>query len=169
MSDIPWFETTAIIRYDPPRPGMRRRTEWWCVATVSGQIAAHMRRWVDVSILNPFAIPDAGLIPPPWGAHVSVIRGEKPPPSTRNLWKKHDGRKIVIRYAFDPRPGDRLDGGTDFWVIEVKSPEIIAIRDELGLVTRHPLHLTIGKARDPAPKNEAAELLVAFTRAKRQS
>lgn len=141
-----FFEASAEVVYDPPRPGMKRRTEWWCVAAMRPDVARYFRWWVDKEILNPLGLDGKGLLPPAWGAHVSVVRGERPPPSTRHLWRRHQGKKVLLRCSLDARPGDNLDSeGKPFWFVEVECPELMAIRDELALATRFPLHLTVGR------------------------
>ena len=34
------------------------------------------------------------LCQPSWDAHISIIRGEKPPKGLEHLWKKYDGQKV---------------------------------------------------------------------------
>ena len=84
MTDFPWFESTAKIVYDPRRPGMKRRTEWWCIATVDREITRYYREWIKRERLNLHDIVHPGdrqtverFVQPAWDAHISVIRGEK--------------------------------------------------------------------------------------------
>lgn len=157
-----WLKAKARIKYDPPRPGMRRRTQWWAVANIIDgyDICRYYRWWVEKEILNPLGISNIGSVKkypfmkldePSWGAHVSIIRGEKPRDDLMHLWKKYDGKVIDIEYSHNVRQTGDTTGGDrpdNFWFIEVRAPELINIRKELEKPYDWPLHMTIGRVWD---------------------
>jgi hypothetical protein len=75
-----------------------------------------------------------------WGAHISVVRGEKP--TVEGSWKKLNGRTIEFSYEYE---GGFYTNGQHFW-IKAWSPEFNEIRKSLGLSDspRIPYHLSIG-------------------------
>ena len=84
------------------------------------------------------------LTRPVWGAHISIIRGERVP--NYKLWKM-DANKIV---EFEYEPGVR-DNGEYYW-LNVKCNYLGDLREKYGL-SRNPnfgLHLTIGRTTQNA-------------------
>ena len=79
------------------------------------------------------------LTRPVWGAHVSVIRGERIP--NIKLWEL-DANKII---DFEYEPGV-IDNGEYYW-LKVKCPYLSYLREEYGLFKepRFGFHLTIGR------------------------
>lgn len=154
-----WHKAKAVIVYDPPRPGMKSRRVWWAVANVIGgfDICRYFRYQIEKSVTNPLGFTDdinspkkypyVKLCEPSWGAHVSIIRGEKPTPELMYLWKKHDGKVVDIEYSHNVKQtGVGDDGRPDnFWVVDVKAPELIAIRTELNRPTDWGLHMTVAR------------------------
>ena len=136
-----WHEATGQIVYDPPRPGMKRRTDWWCILKTDSEITRYYRWWV----MNRYGIE---LALPSWDAHISVVRGERPAPATRDLWRKHQNRRMRFRYSHDVVCGAEGEAFSHYWFVRVECPEIRQIRDELGLQTRFPFHLTVGRTYD---------------------
>ena len=153
------------IKYDPPRPGMRKRTrasgasnlDNWCILQVDKEITRYYRWLIQRRYWGWTAIHPDWLCQPSWDAHVSIVRGEQ---LRRNhdLWKKYDGVEVQFKYAHNPRQTtmeDRLnryakDG--DFWFIDVECPLIDHIRDEHGLRVHHRYHLTVGRTYDNRPR-----------------
>ena len=144
---------TGIIKYDPPRPGMTRRTQGWCVALVDREITRYMRWFVNKNVVNPLGIgvegslkkyPFVPLHQPSWDAHISILRGEgtRLTGAQKTLWKKYDGCRMDFWY--DTRI-KQASGKPDFWIVNVTSPDMMQIRHELKLPTNWPLHLTIGR------------------------
>ncbi len=123
---------------------MKARTEYWAVLECDDAITDYYRAVVN----KKFGI---NLHQPAWGAHISIIRGEKPKPHLAHLWKKYDGKKINFSYSCFPRfNGDTLPGLTKhesgtFWFIDVDAPFLSNIRKELELPHDWKLHLTIGR------------------------
>jgi len=127
----------AYIKYDPPRMGMKRRTQWWCIATVDRGITAYYRNWVQKKYgLKVHA--------PSWDAHISVIRGEKPKPDLMELWKKYDGLKVKFEYSHLVYPNTQ----GKFFAIKVKCDKLIEIRKEFRLPADWDLHITVGRIYD---------------------
>jgi hypothetical protein len=134
-------KTTGTIKYDPPRPGMKRKTEGWCVLDIDREITRHLRWWVKTKY-------HLDLIPPAWDAHVSIFRGEKYA-SNKHLWKKYHGKKIEIEYShFIRQTGDTKPGSHRFFFVDVKSPFITEMRNEMGLKSDWNQHITFGKLPD---------------------
>jgi len=130
-------EGYAYIKYDPPRQGMKRRTQWWCIATVDRGITAYYRSQIEKRYgLKVHA--------PSWDAHISVIRGEKPKHDLAHLWKKYDGKKVKFAYSHHVYPNTQ----GKFFAIKIKCPELIEIRKEFGLPSDWDLHLTVGRIYD---------------------
>lgn len=79
---------------------------------------------------------------PVWGAHVSVIRGEKI--QNEDKWGLFHKKRI----DFDYEPGV-IDNGEYYW-LKVKCDALLDIREMYGL-SREPkfgLHLTVGRTTD---------------------
>ena len=135
------LSATGTIRYDPRRSG-KVDGNWWCIIDTNNGIADYYRWHV---------MKGTGIIlsQPSWGAHVSVVRGEKPRPKFRNAWKKYDGK--LIKFDYDPKvryTGDTKEtvnpNGT-YWFLDVYCDDLMTIRRELGLKTFYKFHLTIGR------------------------
>lgn len=138
-----WFKAKGIIKYDPYRGKMKSKTDWWAVANTDAEITRYYRWWV----YNRYWLK---LDPPSWGAHVSIIRGEKPEPHLMHLWKKYDGHEIEYEYNHNVRQSGDTTGGDRpdcFWFVDVKCPFLKQIRDELNRPSNWNFHLTIGRTR----------------------
>lgn len=139
------LDGSGVLVYDPPRAKLKRRTEWWCVVNVNESIGVYYRWWVKRAL-------HIELFRPPHPAHVSVIRGEKPPDDLKHLWRKYNGQWINFRYS----PVVRHSGDTthdrpgNYWFVEVECPELSRIREEYGFPCKWKYHLTIGRTYDEA-------------------
>lgn len=143
-----WLPAKGKLVYDPPRPGMKKRVDWWAIVTADREITRYYRWWVDKSILNPMEVEGHGLKKPSWDAHVSVVRGEKPAADKMHLWRKYHGEEIAFEYKHEVRQSGDTTGGDRpnwYWFVEVKCPRLDEIRTELGLRTGWKHHLTIGR------------------------
>lgn len=137
-----WHKGTGVIQYDPPRGRMKKKTNWWCVINVDKEITRYYRWW----IVKQLHVKE--LCKPSWDAHISVIRGERPPADKIDLWKKYDGQTVEFRYKHFPRrTGDTTgnDRPDSFWFVEVDCPLGIQIRQEFGFPSNWKLHLTVGR------------------------
>lgn len=137
---------TGVLVYDPHRPGMKSKTDWWIVVNTDSEICRYYRWWVYRRYMLE-------LQKPSWGAHVSVLRGGKPAADKMHLWKKHQGEKIefvyepVVYHSGDTPRGDHPDV---FWYVDVWSERLNEIRAELGFTNEFqgkPIkyHLTVGR------------------------
>ncbi len=137
-----WLTGTGVIRYDPPRPGLKTRTKWWCVVDIDREITRYYRWWVKKEL-------HIDLCQPSWDAHISIIRGEHPNDET--LWKKYHGETVEFTYRHCPRQTSEKNYITAFtspdcfWFVDVKSPKMKAIRDEFGFPSDWNFHLTFGR------------------------
>lgn len=135
---------SGILIYDPPRPGMKSKTDWWIVVNTDNEICRYYRWWVWKRYMIE-------LNQPSWGAHISVLRGGKPQDDKLHLWKKHHGKIVTFQYSPYIRQTDRnIDGFNYFWFIDVWSEQLNNIREELGfpiLFDNKPItyHITIGR------------------------
>lgn len=129
------FTTTGKIVYDPPRPGMKRRTERWVIASVDREITRYYREMVRKRFF-------LDLCEPSWNAHVSIVRGENIRPEFQALWKRMHGKTVQIQYGIDVK---QVPSKPHFWYVSAYAPEIDEIRGELGLRTNFSYHLTIGR------------------------
>lgn len=138
---------TGIIHYDPPRPGMSRRTDWWCIVKLDKEITRYYRWWLSYE-------KHIHLQPPSWDAHISIVRGERPKPELIELWKKHQGKRVEFYYDHgnirvdrsqrrDERAANAVGG--EYYFIDVQCPVLDEIRTELGLRTGYNFHFTVGR------------------------
>lgn len=141
------YKGSGIIQYDPPREGMKTRTHWWCIVRIDRELTRYYRWWIDKEILNPLGLPSEGLKQPSWDAHVSVIRGEKPPRDKMHLWKKYHGKRVEFFYEhvfwYDIGKDNKQPGY--FFTIDVQSSELTAIRQEFGFKADWNFHVTFGR------------------------
>lgn len=142
---------TGKIIYDPWRGNMKTRTQWWCVLEVDGglEIVRYFRWWIDREIINPLNIDGAGLKPQSWAPHISIIRGELPSQETKKLWKKYQGKRVTFEYDFVNKfkIGFNNKGSADglFFLVDIRCPFLINIREEFGFPCNWNLHMTFGR------------------------
>lgn len=146
------FRSVGKIIYDPHRGNMKRRTGWWCIVDVDREISRYYRYWAQKRY-NPFGVADWKLHPPAWDAHVSIIRGERPPQDKMDLWKKYHGKKVEIQYPdvdeiYIAGATHHHDATGLFFLVDVKCPELLDIRREFGFKSDWNLHLTFGRMYD---------------------
>lgn len=135
-----WLQSTGILRYDPPRPGLKN-SKWWCVLETSDELADYYR-W--------FLNRQPGLKPihaPTWGSHISVVRGEEPADEVKDRWGMWDGSSVGFSYRHYPRlTGDTTgDRPGKFWFLDVKCEALKEVRRNLRLPTYWKFHLTVGR------------------------
>lgn len=137
-----WHTGTGKIVYDPYRGNLKKKPHWWCVVEIDKEIT-RLFRWFIQKELHV-----KGLCAPSWDAHISVIRGEKPPPELMYLWKKYNGEEVTFKYKQHPRQTGDTTGGDrpdHYWFVEVDCPKLIDIRKEFGYPSDWKLHLTVGR------------------------
>jgi len=142
-----WYNSKGRLIYDPPRPGMSRRVDWWAIVKVDREITRYYRWWIAQ---NPqaFGLTKINIKQPSWDAHISVLRGEKPEDNLMHLWKKYHNEMVSFRYRGYPRQsGDTTgyDRPDSYFFIEVDCPRIMQIRQEMNRPTNWSLHLTVGR------------------------
>lgn len=127
-----WIEGTGRIKYDPYRPGLKTKKDWWAIVEVDREITRYYRhlvqreKWIE-------------LYQPSWDAHISIIRSEQPKAELIHLWKKYNGHQILFKYKHD------VQQHGNYWTIDVKCPLLTQIRDEFNLPCDWNFHLTIGR------------------------
>ena len=138
-----FIASSGTIVYNPPRPGLKMQKEWWAVVNVDREITRYFRWWVKQEL-------DIELHKPSCDAHISIIRGEKPPIGKLYLWEKYQGKEIVFKYNVNVRQsGDTtFDRPNHYWFVEIDCPFLIEIREEFGYPSDWKLHLTIGRTWD---------------------
>lgn len=124
----------AILKYDPlPISGDAAKMfkPWWLVGFAEGEVSEYYTWFLK----NRTGI---ALMRPAWGSHISIVRGEMP--VNIDAWKKYDGQVISLEYDPDIRSNGK------HWWLKVECEQMLDIREELGLVRKHPLslHLTLG-------------------------
>lgn len=133
-----YVELDGYVEYDPDRKEMKSKTQYWCVLQLPNDLVRYYQYFIRKE-------KHIDLQMPAWGAHVSIIRGEKPDNEHMHLWKKYDKKRIKIRFYPDiVQIKDKKQGGS-FFIINFESPELIEIRKELGLPIYPNFHITIGR------------------------
>ena len=129
------FESWGKIIYDPRRPGLKRKKDWWTIVTVDREITRYFR-W---HVLWNWGIK---LSQPSWDAHISIVRGEKPRHNKMHLWKKYHGQTVKFRYLNQVIQAPEKP---EFWFVEVDCPMLRQIRDEFEIPSNWRSHVTIGR------------------------
>ncbi len=133
-----YIEMEGYLEYDPDRKDMKKRTQYWCVLQLPNDLVRYYQYFLRTE-------KHIYLEMPAWGAHVSIIRGEKPDDEHIHLWKKYHKQKFKFRYFPEiVEVKDRKKGG-NFYVINFQCPELSEIRRELGLPVYRDFHITIGR------------------------
>lgn len=132
---------TGRVAYDPNRGTMKANTSNWVVVELDREITRYYRWWLqrEKHII---------LQQPAWDAHISVVRGERVNPQIyRNVWKRHQGRRVEFRYEHgDIQTSPDKDAAGLFHWIRVECPVVDEIREELGLIASWKYHhITIGR------------------------
>jgi len=118
------------VVYDPKRPGLKKRKDWWCVILVDREITRYYRWWVESQLHVK------GMCQPSWDAHISIVRGERPEKHLLHLWKKYDNNIMEFQYSHNVYSVPAKDGG-HFWMVDVKCDDAMNIRTELQLSLIH--------------------------------
>jgi len=140
------IEVKCKIEFDPkPLSGNSDSMfkPWWMIATIDGELTEYYA-W--------FIKKRTGLLiqRPAWGAHISVIRGEKPI-GEQEAWDsvkaKYQNSEVTMFYD----PNIRTNG--DHWWMRAHCNDFFDIREELNLPKFSSLsfHLTIGR---PIPRHK---------------
>ena len=128
--------TEGTLYYSPKMHGDHKSEKWWLIVQADLEIGRYYRK-----LYHYFRYRAEVLMPPAWREHVTVIRNEEPPNET--AWEKYAGE--MVEFEVLPVP----DNNGDYFWLEVVSPRLLDIREELGL-PRPPLydlHLSFGHRR----------------------
>ncbi len=159
-----WFSSKGTIVYDPDRGEMKARTQWWVVMNLDRSITDYYRWWANRHI-NPLRynaedrqhwqwknLKDKreDLLVPAWGAHMSIIRGEKPRPELMHLWKKYDGMVVDFKYSNNVRySGDTSEVPAEkhgvYWFVDAVCDVGKQMREEFGFRSHWTFHITVGR------------------------
>lgn len=127
-----FFKSTGKIIYDPHRPNLKKKKDWWVTLIVDPEITRYYRWFVMKRYWLKLHMPS-------WGSHVSIIRGEKPYNEYMHLWKKYHLKEVDFEYSND------IIFRRGFCFVEVKNDFLLNIRKEFKFLTNFGLHLTIGR------------------------
>lgn len=127
-----WLKGQGIIKYDPYRPGLKKKKDWYAIVKVDREITRYYRWWVMKEKW-------IDLCQPSWDAHLSIIRSEKPYDDKMHLWKKYDGQKVIFLY------NNNVHQVGNYWIVDVKCDKLKQIRNEFGFPSDWDFHLTIGR------------------------
>jgi hypothetical protein len=137
---VDFHHGSGVIKYDPYRSSMKKRTTNWCIVKVDREITRYYRWWLQKE-------KHIILQQPSWDAHISVIRGEVAfnRKQQQYLWKKYDGNSVDFLYEHgEIRSHPDPSGGRFYWV-DVECPHLAYIRKEMGLPVGWRFHITIGR------------------------
>lgn len=131
--------STGWLQFDPLK-GTKHFEAWWALLVCDDEIPRYYgwfsRRWgVPLELGSR------------WRTHISVIKGEKP--QRMPFWGRRHKEKVEFFYS----NVIRWDNGKHAW-LDVFSPQLSAMRLELGLRAKETYHLTIGRLeveRDAVP------------------
>lgn len=129
-----WFrhKTTGRLKYDP-RKNTKHYEPWWALLLCEEEIP-RLYAWFLLRHGVPTE-PTNKL----WGAHVSVIKGQKPP--DEKLWGRKKNHTVEFWYTNQIRWNH-----THAW-LDVWSPEMSEIRESMGLPPKVFYHLTLGRLK----------------------
>lgn len=125
------YKSTGVIKYDP-RVERGTFMDWWVILQCDKEIVRYYQHVFKTLYWKK-------LQTAMWGAHVSVVRGERP--KKPENWKLFNGAVLEFSYVYD---GFHTNG-QHFW-IKAWSPTFGEIRESLGLSKepKVPFHLSIG-------------------------
>jgi len=138
------YYTEGVLTFNPKAirdPSGKMFKPWWVIVKVNDDIVEFYSWFLE----REFGIK---LQRPAFGAHVSLIRGEKP--TNEKKWedaqKKWEGTQLKLKYWSPPRTN-----GKHWWLRLSDESELENIREEIGYSKKGMwiLHLTIGM---PNPK-----------------
>lgn len=124
----PHLDTGKLI-FDP-KEGTKHFKPWWMLVSCDQGIV-DLYRW----FLKKYGLPT--MPNKLWGPHISVIKHEEPP--SKHLWQKLDD-EVEFRYSTNIR----WDNDCHAW-LDVYSPDLSLIRQEMGLRAKEWFHLTLGR------------------------
>lgn len=136
---IDFHRGSGVIKYDPYRADMKRRTNYWCIVEVDREITRYYRWWLK----RELHVKE--LQQPAWDAHISIIRGEPQCKKHPELWKKYHGEKVDFLYEHGHLRSHPDPAGGRFWWVDVECPKLALIRKEMELPVGWRFHITVGR------------------------
>lgn len=131
-----WVKYKGVVVYNPPRPDLRKirhGQDWFLFVEADFGLAAFYR-WL---VFRRFGLR---LQPTAWKPHVTVLDGRKKvEPHFQKFWKKYEKQKVEFEYSVE------VEQHWKFWVLPVRSEQLLDMREELGFSRNYPLHLTFGR------------------------
>ena len=131
-----WFAATGIIQYFDG--GSKPHKAW---VLVDPELARFYR-----ALIPPWIPTNQQRYP----AHISFVR--KITPANLDVWGKHEGRQVAFQYE------NVLYNDERYWWLNVVSPDIEAIRTELGMPpvgpttwspnNQHRFHCTVANTKE---------------------
>lgn len=132
-----WFEGTGVVQYFDGDNGKPHKA--WVL--IDPDIGSYYRS------LIPAWIRTNGQRYP---SHISFVRKIKP--ANLEVWGKHEGKVVSFKYE------NYLYNDERYWWLNVESPDIERIREELGMPAvgpttwspdrRHKFHTTVANMKD---------------------
>lgn len=133
------FKSIGRLVYDPP--SHVGNTKNWLVLMCDDEISRYYRYLYTKEYYFLNADYSTKLTRPIFGAHISLIRGEKISKQYQYLWKNYHNQ--MIEFEYDPGVKDNKE----YYWLNVKCDALLNIRSAYGL-SRQPkfgLHLTVGR------------------------
>lgn len=132
-----WIKATGKLVYQPStRFSLRKKRnidETHTIVPVDNNLAAYARWWVDREI-------HLFLQPPMLGAHVSVFNGKETlNENAAQFLQETNGTTITYEYSLN------VQQHWKFWVLPVRSNDLMYIRDKCGVNKNYHFHITIGR------------------------
>lgn len=134
------MKSTGKLTYSP-RTHLNS-SDRWVVVMCDDEISRYYRHLYTVEYPYANGIKTGKLTRPVWGAHISVMRGERLP--KQELWKLDEGKMVEFTYE-----GGVIDNDEYYW-LKVTCPYLEDLREKYGLPRspRFGLHLTIGRTTE---------------------
>jgi hypothetical protein len=126
-------KTTGSLEFDP-KIGTKHYEPWWALLRADEPTidfyAWLLKRGHGIEVVTHQL----------WGSHISVVKGQEP--SFKDQWGKNQGKEVEYWYTNQVR----WDNMKHAW-LDVFSPQMSDIREEMGLPPKCFFHLTIGRLK----------------------
>lgn len=126
------FRSEGTLRVDPGH-GTKHFEPWWALVACDDQIV----RYYGWLLKRRGCAVDFNRL---WGAHISAVKGAEP--LDKGVWCGLEGRAVEFWYSNQIR----TDNGVHAW-LDVFSPDLAAVRRELGVFDKIFFHLTLGRLK----------------------
>lgn len=134
------MKSTGKLTYSP-RTHLNS-SDRWVVVMCDDEISRYYRHLYTVEYPYANGTKTGKLTRPVWGAHISVMRGERLP--KQELWKLDEGKMVEFNYE-----AGVIDNNEYYW-LKVTCPYLEDLREKYGLprAPRFGYHLTIGRTTE---------------------